>query len=74
MWKLKKAKKQIKNYKAFIFQAPNGWVWHIEAHNGDLVAKSGHEYMRRYNCRQSLDIFLSKAAMTIIVDYMEYES
>lgn len=54
------------NFTGYIYKEPNGWSWAIFANNGRCVAKSGHPFKRKNECRLGLQRFINKAAATRI--------
>ena len=54
------------NFTGYIYKEPNGWSWDIFANNGRCVARSGHPFKRKNECRLGLQRFINKAAATRI--------
>lgn len=52
------------NFTGYIYKGPNGWSWDIFANNGRCVARSGHPFKRKNECRLGLQRFINKAAGT----------
>lgn len=63
------ANRSLPTPKIEMYKDIDGWCWDMTATNGKIIAKSTKAYVRKRDCRQSIERFVQMAPTARILTY-----